>query len=124
MKKKVIRMEKDGPESIGLQDIPQTDPDSIVDGNPMEKDYGYFTSEDGKLFSGVWESTAGTLVTEDYDVDEFCYLISGKLVITNHVDNSEEVFTAGDAFFIPKGTPLTWHMPETIRKFYVIRSYE
>ena len=119
MAKKVIRMES----NVELQDIPQQAPEAITAGDPQEKDHTYYTSEDESLSAGVWESTAGTLEVEYYPVDEFCYVISGSVVITNHEDNSREEIKAGEAFFIPKGTGLTWHVPEHIRKYYVIRGY-
>ena len=34
-------------------------------------------------------------------------------------DGSEEVFVAGDTFFLPKGSSLTWVVYETVRKFYL-----
>lgn len=124
MSKKVIRMKKNGPKGIGLENIPQQNPESIVEGDPQEKEYSYYVSDDEMLYAGVWESSPGKLVVESTSADEYCCMLSGKLIITNHADNSEEVFTAGDSFFVPKGTALTWDMPETIRKFYVIRSYD
>jgi len=41
------------------------------------------------------------------------------VVITDGAGNAE-TFKAGDAFVVPKGTPCTWHFPETTRKYYVI----
>ena len=33
--------------------------------------------------------------------------------------SSQEIFTAGDSFFLPKGSTLTWVVYETMRKFYM-----
>ncbi|MCF8070128.1 MAG: cupin domain-containing protein [Desulfobacterales bacterium] len=120
MGKKVIRMDSD----MILQAIPQSAPECITDGDPQEKDHTAFMSEDGMLTAGVWESTAGTIVVEETPVDEFCYIISGNVEITNHVDDSKEVFKTGDAFFMPKGIAMTWHVSENVRKYYVIREYK
>ena len=46
-------------------------------------------------------------------------VISGSLTVTN-VDGQAETFTSGDSLFIPKGTKCTWHITETLRKFYMI----
>ena len=109
---KVIRMESD----VALQDLPQKRHD-----DPLEQVHTYFSSEDGRLHAGVWGSTASNVEIEAYPTDEFCYVISGSVIITNHEDNSQDEFKAGDAFFIPKGTAMTWHVPKSIRKYYVIR---
>ena len=44
---------------------------------------------------------------------------SGSVTLTN-ADGQSETFTSGDVFFIPKGTKCTWHITETVRKFYMI----
>jgi uncharacterized cupin superfamily protein len=46
-------------------------------------------------------------------------ILSGSVTVTN-VEGQSETFTVGDAFFIPKGTKCTWHITETLRKFYMI----
>ncbi|HVC49758.1 MAG TPA: cupin domain-containing protein [Burkholderiales bacterium] len=69
--------------------------------------------------TGVWECQAGTMKLIDYPFDEYCQIISGKVVITNE-EGHEEIFVAGDAFTIEKGFKGTWHMPVTVRKFYAI----
>ena len=74
----------------------------------------------GGLSSGVWEAGPMTWATDGYPVDETCVLIEGT-VIFRYPDGSEEAFGPGDAFTIPKGTPLTWHQDGLVRKFWVIR---
>ena len=46
-------------------------------------------------------------------------VISGSVTLTNAKGQSE-TFTSGDVFFISKGTKCTWHITETLRKFYMI----
>ena len=43
----------------------------------------------------------------------------GRVGIIDNADGSEEVFVAGDSFFLPKGSSLTWVVYETVRKFYM-----
>lgn len=46
-------------------------------------------------------------------------VLEGRVVVTGP-DGTPQAFTAGDAFVIAKGTPVTWKNEETIRKYYVI----
>jgi uncharacterized cupin superfamily protein len=32
----------------------------------------------------------------------------------------KETFTSGDSLFIPKGAKVTWHITETLKKYYLI----
>ena len=74
----------------------------------------------GGLSSGVWESGPMTWETDGYPVDETCVLIEGTVVF-RYPDGTEDTYGPGDAFTIPKGTPLTWHQDGLVRKFWVIR---
>jgi uncharacterized cupin superfamily protein len=46
-------------------------------------------------------------------------VISGSLTVTNE-DGEAETFTSGDSLFIPKGAKVTWHITETLKKYYLI----
>ncbi len=48
-------------------------------------------------------------------------VLSGAVRLTDAAGNSD-TFTAGDTFFIPKGTPVVWEITERLRKFYMIAS--
>jgi uncharacterized cupin superfamily protein len=48
-------------------------------------------------------------------------VISGSVTLT-HPDGETETFTAGDTFFIEKGSRLIWEITETLRKYYMIVS--
>jgi uncharacterized cupin superfamily protein len=38
-----------------------------------------------------------------------------------YADGSADAYGPGEAFSIRKGTPLTWHQDDRVRKYYVIR---
>ncbi len=48
-------------------------------------------------------------------------ILSGSVTVTG-ADGKAETFTVGDSFFIAKGTKCTWHITETLRKFYMTAS--
>lgn len=119
-KASVIRLNGNGPEGVGLQFRGHAESENVVAGDPTEIGHTYFTDGTGQLEAGIWECTAYTSKFDDgYPVDEFAVILSGSVVITDETGHSE-IFTAGDSYVIPKGLKLTWHMPETMRKYYVI----
>jgi hypothetical protein len=118
-KTSVIRLNSNGPDGGGLPFWGNLENENVVEGSPVETGHNFFTGGSGQLTAGVWECTPCTTQTDSYPVDEFCYILSGAVVITDDAGQSE-TFKAGDCFIVPKGTSLTWHMPETTRKYYVI----
>lgn len=119
-KTSVIRLNRDGPEGVGLQFQGHAESENVMAGDPTEIGHTYFTNRTGQLEAGVWECNAYTSnFDEGYPVDEFGIILSGTVVITDESGHSE-TFTAGDSYVILKGLKLTWHMPEAMRKYYVI----
>ncbi len=117
--KSVVRLNRDGPEGAGLPFWGNMENENVIEGEPVETGFNYFTDGTGQLTAGVWECTPCTTQTDAYPVDEFCCILSGTVILTDG-DGNEETFRAGDCFVIHKGTPITWHMPEVTRKYYVI----
>lgn len=88
------------------------------EGDPLETTHVYY-DKDG-VSAGVWVCTPGKTLNNDYPCDEFCTIISGKVGVVNNDDDSEEVYRAGDSFFVPKGANTTWIIYETVAKFWMI----
>lgn len=115
----VIRFEANGPGGQGLGPCNLVTPETLIEGNPTERIHTFFTSVTGQLTAGVWTCTPCTEVFASYPVDEFMQVLEGRVVVTGP-DGVPRTFEAGDAFVIAKGTPLTWKIEETMRKYYVI----
>lgn len=64
---------------------------------------------------GVWEAGVSKTYLEDYPFTEYVLMISGHVVITND-DGTENSFTAGDTFVIPKGFSGIWDVRERMKK--------
>jgi uncharacterized cupin superfamily protein len=99
---------------------PNHGPDSAegaIAGAPIESAHEYY-SQDGHT-SGVWVCSPGRMLEEQHAEDEFCTIVSGKVGLVDNENGLEEVFVAGDSFFLPKGSSLTWVVYETVRKFYM-----
>ena len=119
MSRSVVRLEPDGPEAVGLAFAGNCETENVIAGTPVEHAHEYFADSGGALSGGVWECTAYTAVFDAYPVDEFCFILSGQVTITD-TEGGADTFKSGDCFFVPKGLACTWHMPETTRKYYVI----
>ena len=116
MELSVIRLLSDVElEKIGLAE-------ETIEGNPMQADNTAYESEDGKVLSGVWSCEPGKYAPGNYPVDELCFVLEGKLGITNNTDGSEQIFEKGDSFVVPKGVDTTWVVYEKVKKFYMISS--
>ncbi|MEE8189360.1 MAG: cupin domain-containing protein [Kiloniellales bacterium] len=118
-KMSVIRFNRDGPEQTGLTFWGHLESENVIEGDPTEIGHNYFADSTGQLTAGVWECTPCTSRIDSYPVDEFCFILSGTVVVTD-AEGHAETFKPGDSFVIPKGLKCTWHMPETTRKYYVI----
>ena len=104
----------------GAPPVKEGSPDAakLIKGKYKTKTWNHFSGEDGRLFSGIWESTPGK-VPIDYKEWEFCHFISGKAVLSND-KGKKWTLKAGDAFIIPAGFKGTWETVEKVRKHYVI----
>jgi uncharacterized cupin superfamily protein len=99
---------------------PNFGPDSAegaVEGDPVESTHEYY-NRNGNT-AGVWTCTPGRILEEDHAEDEFVTMLSGKVGIIDNDEGTEDTFVAGDSFFLPKGSSLTWVIYETVRKFYM-----
>ena len=105
------------PAQMATSDL--TPPDAFTTGDKTELIHSVFETADESVLSGVWECAPCREEIEAYPVHEMITVVSGALTLT-HADGRAETFTAGDTFFIAKGTKLTWEITETLRKFYMI----
>lgn len=94
------------------------DKSKLLAGTYKTTTWNHFSSDDGRLFSGIWESTPGT-VKVDYVEWEFCHFIQGEAVLTRE-DGKKWRLKRGDAFIIPAGFKGTWQTVRKVKKHYVI----
>ena len=96
--------------------------DSFTTSDRTEMNLFVYAAEDESVLSGIWEVAPTREEYPDGDpVHEMMHVISGSVTLT-HPDGRSETFSAGETFFIPKGSPCTWETTENMRKFYMITS--
>jgi uncharacterized cupin superfamily protein len=110
----VIRMVE---EDINQPNFGPDAAEGTIEGDPIERAHEYY-ARDGNT-SGVWDCSPGRMLEEQHAEDEFCTIIAGRVGIVDNETGTEEIFVAGDSFFLPKGSSLTWIVYETVRKFYM-----
>ena len=118
MKPTFTRFETDPVEGMVPSNF--TLPGAFTTDDKTENNHFYFASDDESILSGVWESAPCKEVHDPYSVNEMMTIISGSVTLTSLDDGRSETFTAGDTFFVAKGTRCTWEITETLRKFYFI----
>jgi uncharacterized cupin superfamily protein len=119
MTHKGFRLLAGGDPVTGMRPSDFTPPESFTTDDRGEVNHFFFQAADESILSGVWESAPCKEDIESYPVHEMMTVISGSVTVTD-ADGHAETFTGGDSFFIPKGTACTWHITETLRKFYMI----
>lgn len=107
------------PDPDGMQPADMVSADQFTTEDHTELNALKFSTPDEKILCGVWECAPTREVIDAYPVHEMMTVISGVLVLT-HPDGKKETFTAGDTFFIAKGSALVWEITETLRKYYLI----
>ncbi|MDH4047598.1 MAG: cupin domain-containing protein [Gammaproteobacteria bacterium] len=96
----------------------KTDIEKCLRGQPLQKTWHHFTSDDEKFFAGIWEAQPGCWKIS-YTENEFCQILEGRSVLRDAAGN-ECPLKAGDNFTIPAGFVGEWDVLETTRKIYVI----
>ena len=74
------------------------------------------------MTQGVWDCTAGKF-TWNYTWDEFVFILEGEATVIEQGGESK-TFKAGDHVNFPAGLSATWHIPEYIKKTFVLRTPE
>jgi uncharacterized cupin superfamily protein len=92
--------------------------EKCVKGQPTQKTWHHFTSDDEKFFAGMWEAEPGCWKI-NYTENEFCQIMHGKSILRDS-DGNEHPLKAGDNFTIPAGFVGEWEVLETTKKIYVI----
>ena len=115
--KTVIRFDVNGPN--GLEEWEQMNYDNLVSGKPVQRGHLYHEIPEQGYMVGVWDCTAFTDQMMPYTVDEYMFLLDGKITMVMP-DGTEILIKAGDAFVIPKGFECQWKQTNYVRKIFMI----
>lgn len=90
----------------------------IVEGTPTARAIEFGESADRGLSFGTWDSSAGRFQWY-YFADEVITILEGEAFV--EIDGKTEHLVPGSVFYFPFGTLADWHVPEYIRKQYILR---
>ncbi len=115
-----VRLDQNLIAGIGLASVPSGRFDDILVSGVM--DIKVATLFDGsEITVSVFESTPAKTdhKTRPFDVDEFVYVLSGKLILTEPNGTAHE-YTPGDSLVVPVGYTGTWEMQGNYRELVVL----
>jgi uncharacterized cupin superfamily protein len=110
-----MRLEINTPYSEMNTDFPPWPQERIIAGESIHRNKRFY---EGDITVGIYESEPLTLRIDDFPIDEFVTVISGKLVLTVAGEEPQH-FEAGDSALIPKGFTGTWEMQGNYRELFV-----
>lgn len=114
-----VRLLRDGDPETGMGPSHLTYPAAFLVDNPTETIHTPFANAQGNVTAGVWECSPCKEEIERYGVDELCTVLSGSVTVTPK-GGAAETFGPGDSFVMPQDFSGTWHITETLKKFYMI----
>jgi len=94
------------------------DPKAPVDTSTATTVHEWYQDKTGALSAGFWASDV-TEIAVNYEEDEFCVIVEGKVELTD-ASGHKETYEAGASFLIPAGFSGTWKSVTPVRKFYVV----
>lgn len=116
----IVKLLKDGHPETGMGPSDLVDAGAFTSSDRTETIHSFFEcAERNDLSVGVWECAPCREEIDAYPCDEMMHVLGGSVTLTDREGNAQ-TFTAGDTFFIAKGTPCVWEITETLRKFYML----
>ena len=114
-----VRLLPNGDPKTGMEPSHLTNPASFLVDDPSETIHTPFTNDQGNVTAGVWECSPCKDEIARYGVDELCTVLSGSVTVTPK-DGEPQTFGPGDSFVMPQDFSGTWHITETLKKFWMI----
>ncbi|MGX4677508.1 cupin domain-containing protein [SAR92 clade bacterium H246] len=111
-----LRLEVNTPYSEMETDFPPWPQERIIAGESVHR---YKTFYAGDITVEIYESEPLTLRIDNFTIDEFVTVLSGKLILTV-VGEEPQHFVPGDSVLIPKGFAGTWEMQGNYRELLVV----
>lgn len=106
-----------GTDSVNSVEL--NDPSEFIGDIPVQHVHNYYLDSSKQFMVGLWDSEGFDRPVQPIDRCEFMCILDGSVTIGDGNGN-DQVFSAGDALFVPKGAAYKWTSTEFVRKFYCI----
>ena len=119
-----VRLDADKLAGLGLEEFEPFPKEMVLSGRSKHSYHTFFSGEE--VVVEVYEAEPAKLkIDEPWPYDEFIYVLSGKLVLTDATGEVTQ-FVAGQSLVVPKGFLGTWEMQGNFRELVVIekKAYE
>ena len=119
-----VRLDADKLAGLGLEEFEPFPKEMVLSGRSKHSYHTFFYGEE--VVVEVYEAEPAKLkIDEPWPYDEFIYVLSGKLVLTDATGVVTE-FVAGESLVVPKGFVGFWEMQGNFRELVVIekKAYE
>ena len=111
-----IRLDINTPYSEMDTDFPPWPQELIIAGESVHRYKRFYA---GDITVEIYESEPLTLRIDDFPIDEFVTILSGKLILTAKGGKPQH-FEPGESVLIPKGFTGTWEMQGNFRELLVV----
>jgi len=119
-----VRLDAEKLAGLGLEEFEPFPKEIVLSGHSKHSYHTFFSGEE--VVVEVYEAEPAKLkIDEPWPYDEFIYVLSGKLVLTDATGEVTQ-FVAGQSLVVPKGFLGTWEMQGNFRELVVIekKAYE
>jgi hypothetical protein len=113
-----IRLDAEKLAGLGLEEFEPFPEEIVLSGRSSHSYHTFFSGEE--VVVEVYEAEPAKLkIDQPWPYDEFIYLLSGKLVLTDAKGNVTQ-YVAGESLVVPKGFLGIWEMQGNFRELVVI----
>ena len=119
-----VRLDAEKLAGLGLEEFEPFPKEMVLSGHSKHSYHTFFSGQE--VVVEVYEAEPAKLkIDEPWPYDEFIYVLSGKLVLTDATGAVTE-FVAGESLVVPKGFVGIWDMQGNFRELVVIekKAYE
>lgn len=113
-----VRLDAEKLAGLGLEEFEPFPKEMVLSGRSRHRYHTFFSGEE--VVVEVYEAQPAKLkIDEPWPYDEFIYLLSGKLVLTD-AEGTVTQYVAGESLVVPKGFLGIWEMQGNFRELVVI----
>ena len=113
-----VRLDAEKLAGLGLEEFEPFPKEIVLSGRSKHSYHTFFSGEE--VVVEVYEAEPAKLkIDEPWPYDEFIYVLSGKLVLTDARGDVTQ-FVAGESLVVPKGFLGIWEMQGNFRELVVI----
>jgi len=113
-----VRLDAEKLAGLGLEEFDPFPEEMVLSGRSRHSYHTFFSGEE--VVVEVYEAEPAKLKIDDpWPYDEFIYLLSGKLILTDAKGKVTE-YVAGESLVLPKGFVGIWEMQGNFRELVVI----